>query len=217
MNKSVLIGLLVTSGAFLVGLGEWLMLYSPLGGYGLELGHANFLHPSLEQLSLGFYLGVLAAPIYILGYFWLAQVLELSKKMLWLFMTLAVVGFMSGVVWLGTNAYLGLIVHQIQVAPSVGLETILAQIDQLSGGLLQVVRVAVLLLSLMMSYFIFQRDTIYPRFMAFLPPFFLIAGVFMLYYFIPEFGGYLFPAALNVAHFIFFGLSTFIVYKHAKN
>ncbi len=73
-------GLIASVGAMVTGMGEWLMLFSPDMGYGAAAGHQNFLHPTPQQLELGFYLGVLGAPLYLLGYWHISQMLKLNLK-----------------------------------------------------------------------------------------------------------------------------------------
>ena len=205
-------GLLATLGAIVTGLGEWLMLYSPNMGYGAGAGHMNLLYPSVEQLKIGFYLGVLGAPMYVLGYWHVSKMLKLSTFWSWMMIGLATVGFMIGNVWLGTNAYLALIV---QASFNAGGETaglmqlLIFQIEQLSTPLLNIVRGIVFYLSLIIVISIIRKDTYYPLYFVLLVPFVLIIDVFIFFFMAPTLGNYFLPAALNVAHAIFFAVSTF--------
>lgn len=212
-------GLLATFGAAVTGLGEWLMLYSPTMGYGAGGGHMNFLHPSLKQLQIGFYLGVFGASMYILGYWHITKMLKLSGFWTWIMMTLATVGFMVGNVWLGTNAYLALVV---QGAFNAGGETaalmqlLILQIEHLSTPLLNIVRGIVFDLSLIMVVSIIRGNTYYPLYFILFVPFVLIVGIFIFFFTAPTLGNYILPAALNVAHTIFFAASTILAYRLSK-
>jgi len=195
------------------GIGEFFLLYSPDGGHGIAEGYRNFLHRTPGQLTLGFYLSALGAPLYILGYWHVVNMLKLNKCWCrWLIMGVAVFGFMSGLAWLLTNAYLGMIVHTIAAtdgAVALAMTTLLAQIDALSLPLLQVVRATVLLLSGFFIYFVWKKDTHYPRWMVAFNPFLLILLTFASILVIPDVAKYLVPEALNVAHVVFFATSSY--------
>lgn len=204
-----LTGLIATLGAVVTGTGEWLMLYSPTMGYGATAGHQNFLYPSPELLAIGFYLGILGAPLYVVGYWHIASMLKLQGAVKTGFISVAVFGFMIGSVWLGTNAYLGLL-------KQAGAEILLLQIEALSEPLLQIVRLAVLSLSVIMITQIWRGKTFYSRWVILLTPFLLILYVLALYLMWPTVGNYVLPAALNVAHSLFFALSTFWAFRYSK-
>lgn len=64
----ILTGLLGMLGALVTGIGEFFLLYAPELNHGAANDYANFLHPSEAKLKLGYYLSVLGAPFYIIGY-----------------------------------------------------------------------------------------------------------------------------------------------------
>ncbi len=207
-------GLIALFGAFITGLGEWLMLYSPEALYGYTKQHQNFLHPSLAQIKLGFFLGVIGAPVYILGYWHIAQMLKLKNLTYWIFMSLAVFGFMLGNVWLGTNAYIAFLIQAINTNMQVeSLQVVLNQIESLSEPLLQVIRICVLALSGITIWKILTTKTNYPKWVIFSAPFLVIIYIFLLYFLVPSIGNYFLPAALNVAHVIFFAFSSYFAYQ----
>ena len=47
----------------------------------------------------------------------------------------------------------------------------------------------------------------YPRWFAAFNPILLVLVSFLIYFVAPQIGGYLMPIAMNVAHFILFGMS----------
>jgi hypothetical protein len=60
---------------------------------------------------------------------------------------------------------------------------------------------------------IWRRQSGYPRWMVAFTPIVVLAAIFASYFLIPSVGVYLLPAAMNVAHVIFFGLSTWVVLR----
>ena len=90
------------------------------------------------------------------------------------------------------------------------------EIAALSEPLLQVVRVAVLGLSLVIAINIWRGNTYYPRWLVLGAPLVLMVYIFILFALIPSLGNYLLPATLNVAHSLFFAASTYFAYQAKK-
>lgn len=198
-------------GVSAVALGEWLMLYSPTGGYGAGAGYQNFLYPSELRLQWGFFLAVLAAPVYGLAYHVIAVALRLSKRWHIAVVGLAVFGFSVGNVWLGTNAYVAFLVQAAAAGSDVNAA--LAFINQLSDPLLQIVRVVVVSLYLVTIVTILRGHTAYPRWVALLAPAVLTGMIFVLYMVVPMVGSILIPAALNIAHVVFMAVTAFYLHR----
>lgn len=216
----VITGLLGMLAALLTGIGEYFLLYAPELNHGPKNNYANFLHPSEADLHRGYYLSALGAPLYIAGYWHIVGMLKAHKtKLGWFIMSLAVFGFMSGLGWLISNAYQGLLVQSIAAhtgEASAALSVVQTKVDGLSLPLLQVVRFQVLIMSAILAFAIFKYNTHYSRWMAIFTPFVLILLVFSTLLFMPAIGKYFVPEALNVAHFIFFTLSTLFALKAYK-
>lgn len=203
--------LVALAGVSLVTLGEWLMLYSPAGGYGATAGNTNFLYPSSERLQWGFFIAVLAAPVYVLVYHVIASALQLKKFWYSVMMALTVFGFSVGNVWLGTNAYLA---YALQLsAAGAPLTEMVTWLETLSTPLLQVVRIAVGALSLITIIAIIRGGTQYPRIATLATPLFIIPLIFVSYFIVPTLGTILLPAALNFAHVFFMGITVIVLYE----
>jgi len=161
-------------------------------------------------------MGVLGAPIYLLGYWHVSYMLKLTVKWRWIMMIFATLAFIVGSVWLATNAYIALMV---QASFNAGGETaalmqvLIRQVELLSLPLLGVVRLGVLGLSAITVFKIVKGDTHYPYWVIPLVPFMLIIYIFGFFFTAPNLGNYLIPAALNVAHTIFFIISTTLAYR----
>ena len=197
-------------GVTLVALGEWLMLYSPTGGYGALAGQQNFLHASPERIQLGFFLAVLAAPVYALAYAVIATALQLSTRWRLIMVGLAIFGFSVGNVWLGSNAYIAYIVQA--EAAGLPLGELRLAIESLSEPLLQVVRGSMAVLSLITIVAIVRGGTYYPRVAILATPLLLTIAIFALYVWVPTVGNIFLPAALNIAHSVFMLVTVFFIY-----
>jgi len=186
-------GLLGMLAALVTGMGEFFLLYAPELNHGPKNNFANFLHPSEADLHRGYYLGALGAPFYIAGYW--------------------------HIVWLLSNAYQGLLVQAIAAntgEAAAALTAVQNKVEHMSDPLLQVIRFQVMIMSVLLAICIFKFQTYYPRWMALLTPFVLILLTFSTLLFMPAIGKYFVPEALNVAHFIFFSLSTLFAFKAYK-
>ncbi len=209
----LLTGVLGALGALLVGTGEFMMQFSPAGGYEAA-DYGYFAQVPAWRLSFGHFLGALAAPLYLAGY--VHVYLAMRPAPMWLRNTvllLGIYGFVIGDVWLGSRVYLGLIVQ----AQAGGLDAtaLLAQAAAHNEPLIQVVRVVIGLASLLFVGAVLSRRTLYPRWMAAFSPIALLAAVFVSYAIIPAIGVYLLPTAMNIAHFTFFMLSMLVLARRA--
>lgn len=97
------------------------------------------------------------------------------------------------------------------------LSIVQGKVDAMSLPLLQVVRFQVLATSAILAVTIFRGQGYYPRWLALFNPFVLILLTFSTLLFMPKIGKYFVPEALNVAHFIFFTLSTIFAFKTYKS
>jgi len=206
-------GLLATAGALVVGVGEFMFQYSPRGGYE-EGDYLYFLDVSRWRLTFGHFLGVLAAPIYLVGYWHVAQMLRPAGK--WIsgsVLGLGIYAFAIGNVWLGGRVNLALTVQARETAPDAAkplLDALLHDISAHNEPLINIVRVLILVVSLLMAWGILTNRSYYPRWMVVFLPIVLLIAVFASYIIVPVIGGLLLPAAMNIAHFVFFALSTLI-------
>lgn len=204
-------GILAALGALIVGIGEFTFQFSPRGGYeGTD--YLYFLDVSRERLTFGHFLGVLAAPAYLVGYWHIAQMLRPAGR--WLAATvfgLGVYAFIIGDVWLGGRVNLALAVKAREMAPDTVrtlMSNLLSDISAHNEPLINIVRVLILIISILMVYGIFTGKSLYPRWIVIFTPIILLVQIFALYVLAPGIGVYVLPAAMNVSHLIFFGLST---------
>jgi len=107
MDKALLFtGIAGFFAALFVGIGEFTLQYSPLGGYEEE-GYGYFANVAKDRLTIGHFFSTLAAPLYILGYWHIGQMFIRGGSRIygWIITLLGGYAFMVGNAWLG-GAYL---------------------------------------------------------------------------------------------------------------
>lgn len=201
-NKSVIVGagLVGLLAATLVGIGEFLLHFDELARYGE--GFEFFKGVPVEQATTGHFIGVLGAPLYVVGCWHLYHMLRPANRTAALIAFFAMAyGFIIGVVWIGSRATASLIVNTIGADPA-SLE--LSLYDVRYETLLTVIRVAALVFSVIFIWLTLTGRTRYPKWCAVLNPIVLILLSFLVYVIAPSVGKYMMPIALNIAFFILF-------------
>ena len=206
-KKAVLwAGVAGLAAAVIVGMGEFLLHFDTLARYGE--GFEFFKGITNERATLGHFLGVLGAPLYVLGAWHLFKMLKPANE-LWArigFLAMAY-GCIVGGVWIGSRASAALIVNTIGADPG-SVELGLYELRY--ENLLTVVRIAALIFSVAFVWLVVTGRSHYPRWVAILNPIVLILVSFAIYAVIPPVGKYLMPIALNVAYFVLFLISIVI-------
>jgi hypothetical protein len=204
-------GIAATLGALVVGIGEFTFQFSPRGGYeGSD--YLYFLDVSRSRLTWGHFIAVLAAPLYLVGYWHIAHMLRPAAR--WLGATvfgLGIYAFIIGDVWLGGRVNLALTVKAREAATESSRALFSGLLNELSAHnepLINIVRVLLLVISILMVCGIISGKTPYPRWMIIFTPIVILIQIFSLYALAPNIGVYLLPAAMNIAHVIFFAFST---------
>ena len=207
----IVTGIVATLGALVVGIGEFTFQFSPRGGYeGSD--YLYFLDVSRSRLTWGHFIGVLAAPLYLVGYWHIAHMLRPAAR--WLGATvfgLGIYAFIIGDVWLGGRVNLALTVKAREAATESSRALFSGLLNELSAHnepLINIVRVLLLVISILMVCGIISGKTPYPRWVIIFSPIVIVIQIFSLYVMMPSIGVYLLPAAMNIAHAIFFAFST---------
>jgi len=202
-------GLLGLAAALVTGAGEFLLHFDPQARF--TDGLAFFEGISEQRSNIGHFLGVMGAPFYAVGACHIYLMLR-SSNATWalvLFVVMAY-GCALGGVWMGSRASISAIVNAPQYAD---LSHLVELYDLRYESLLQVTRVAVLVISIIYIWLVAKGGSNYPRWMAFANPIVLLLFSFIVYLIAPEIGKYLMPIALNVGFTIFFCLSLYFVRK----
>jgi len=206
MNWVKITGWMGLGAALLVGLGEFCLQYTPNGGIEDVNDYLYFNDISSERLSLGHFIAVLSAPLYLIGYWHLSKNLEPAGKFLsGAFFCIGAYAFAVGTAWIGQRFFIATTVHEI--AAGVDLKTQLTLFSEHNEPFVNVLRLAMLLVSIIWIKQILTGRTNYPKWMAIFSPIALLATMFALYFFETVIGLYVFPVAMNATHFIVFALS----------
>jgi len=211
-RELVITGILGLTAAILVGIGED-MLQFIVGGDYADPSYAYFGKIDPNSQTMGHFISVLAAPLYLVGYWHLSRMLEpASKRWSLIFFLVGAYAFVVGTAWMGGRINLALTVHEIQ-AGNAGLTGLLEKIAAHNEPLINVPRVAMVLLSIIWVPLILTGKTRYPKIMVLANPAIILGSIFSLYFSVPAIGVYILPAALNVTHFVIFSLSLWFAFK----
>jgi hypothetical protein len=196
---AVLTGAIGLLGAILTGAGEFILHYDALARFSAD---QFFIGISAERTNWGHFIAVLGAPLYLVGC-WHIHLMLRPANSRWSFIAFLVMayGFLVGIVWIGSRASISALIN---VPPSTDIEQLIALYDLRYETLLQVIRVAVLILSVIFIWLTLTGRSHYPKWMAILNPILLIVASFVVYVVAPDLGKYLMPIALNVAFAVFF-------------
>jgi len=157
-------------------------------------------------LSFGHFIAVLSAPLYMLGYWHLSKKLEpAGPKQAKLFFLIGAYAFAVGTAWIGQRFFLATTVHEI--AAGNDLKGLLTTFSEHNEPFVNVLRLAMLLVSILWIKLILTGKTAFPKWMAIFSPIVLLAIMFALYFFKTPIGIYVFPVAMNATHFIIFALA----------
>ena len=211
MSKSTIVvtGVIGLLGALLTGAGEFILHFDVLARFDVEY---EFLGGISEQRSnVGHFVAVLGAPLYLIGCWHIRLMLKPASDRwsLAAFLVMAY-GFAVGIVWIGSRASISALVN---MPVSTDMLHLIDLYNFRYETLLQVIRIAVLVLSIIFVALVVRGRSHYPRWVAALNPILLIVTSFVVFALAPTIGKYLMPIALNVAFFILFSASIAIANK----
>jgi hypothetical protein len=189
-----------------VGAGEFLLHFDPLARFSEGSDYRFMLAASEARQTWGHFLGVLAAPLYVVGCWHIYLMLKPANQR-WAFVgfLLSAYGFMVGADWISSRSSIGAITHlqesQSLLQPLVDLYVLRYE------SLLSVVRITTLLLSIIIVILAWSGKSHYHKAIAFFNPLVLLLLNFVIYLIAPEIGKYMMPIALNIGFGLFFILS----------
>jgi hypothetical protein len=206
-------GLLGLAAAIITGVGEFLLHYDSQARF--TDGLAFFQGISERRSNWGHVLGVMGPPLYALGAFHIFLMLK-SANTRWAFILFGIMayGCALGGVWMGSRASISAIVNAPQYAE---FGNLVALYDLRYETILNVTRVAILLVSVIYIWLTATGRSSYPRWITFFNPILLLLASFVIWLVAPQVGKYMMPIALNIAFFIFFVLSLVFVKRQQIN
>ncbi len=220
-RRAVLVaGLAGILASILVGAAEFSLHFTSSLDYGGP-EYEFFLGTSAARLTFGHFVAIFSAPLYFIGYWHLFQRLNpASEKTRLLLLGLGIYSFAIGAVWLGSRVYPAILVQAREAAANdAARDQIAALLNRASfynETILIGLRIGVLALSGVFVWLVASGKTSYPRWFAALNPILLVLACFLIYFLVPSIGGYLMPIAMNVAHFILFGVSTWLLIRETS-
>lgn len=208
----IITGLAGLLASVLVGTGEFLLHFDPLARY--DGSYVFFESVTESRATMGHFIGVLGAPLYLLGVWHIAKMLQPASK-LWSSIAFFVMsyGFMVGAIWIGSRASAAALVA---IGQDPATSALLILYDLRYETLLGVIRIAALVFSIIYISLVLTGRTAYPRWMAIFNPVVLILANFLIFWLLPDIGKYLMPIALNVSFFIIFAISIYIENNNHK-
>ncbi len=189
-------------GSVLVGVGEWMLHYLP-DGPGGEIAMLDDV--PLDRASQGHFLAIYAAPLYFAGYYGVMRIF--SSQSYWfsrLMMVIGIYAFAVGGIWIGSR-YFGAVAFQSVDQPD-ALGLLRAAFSSHYQSIVWVLRICIALISLLYIYLIYTNKIGLPRWLMIFNPVLILAFVLSTLLWLSPVGYHLAPAAMNVTHFIFFGM-----------
>lgn len=194
----VLSGVAGLAASLLVGAGEFALHFNPLGGYD-DPQYRFWLPIDQTRLDIGHWLTVFAAPLYLVGYWHLAEMLKPASRLFArIFFLVGAYSFVIGAVWIGQRLFLSWIAQA--VAAGEAAPALLSGLADRNELLIDLLRAAVALNSLIWIVLVASGRTWYPRWSVVFAPAILLALVFASYVWLRPVGVFLAPTAMNVAH-----------------
>ena len=215
MNKNrslVITGYIGLFAAVMVGIGEFLLHFDTLGRF--EGKYLFMMGIDSTRTTIGHFIGVLSAPLYIVGFWHLMKMLEpANEKIAKVAFAIMSYGIVIGAIWIGSRANISAIVN---TDLTINQEFLISLYELRYENLLQVTRISVLAFSGLFVWLVLTGRTLYPNWMAIFNPLLLILASFVFWIIMPSIGIYLMPIALNVAFAILFVLSIYFSHKINK-
>ncbi len=205
-RKILAFGFLGIAATLTVGVGEFLIHYSP-SGYAAVDNFQWLKTANSQHVIVGHYLMLIGLPLYIAGYYHIYLGIRVGNETLAkLILAIGIFAFMTGGVWAGSRAMLTEIVKSEN-------QLLLNYYKQHYEVLVNVLRIIIFLISVCWVTALVGTKTMYPKWMAFFNPIMILGLVFLTYLLIPGIGKFLVPTAMNVTHFIFFSFSILMIYN----
>lgn len=216
MKLTKTLGYLGLLASIIVGLGEYFLHES---AQILEHSKAYdfFKFVSLNNLTIGHFLAVIGLPFYFAGYIHIYRMLKSGNETLArVVLGLGFIAFAVGGIWIGSRASLGNIVHLKELMDATNYQNLLDHYTSHMEILVEVLRVVIATLSVVFVIAILRRGTYYKKWMAIFNPIVILLLVFSTMFWAKDLAKHLVPIAMNVTHFILFGLSLYQLNNHSK-
>lgn len=217
MKLTKALGYLGLVASLLVGLGEYFLHYS-VNILGNSENYEFFKFVPLSNFTIGHFLAVVGLPFYFAGYIHIYRMLRSGNEMLArIVLATGFVAFAVGGIWIGSRSSIGNIIHLKDVIDPLIYRNLLEHYTKHMEVLVEALRVVIALLSVIFVIAILKGGTYYKKWMAIFNPIVILLMVFSTLLWAEGLAKHLAPIAMNVTHFILFGLSLYHLSKLSKN
>jgi len=215
MNKTIstktllFIGLLAS---IFVGIGEFLIHFLPEG----PDGEISMLYKvPLDRASKGHFFAIYAAPFYFAGYYGLMRFFKSSNQFLaTLLFILGVLSFSYGGVYISSRYFAAEVFQRSMNTPD--FEFYLASYEKHYQSTVWALRICILSVSAVYTLLVLKNKVGMPKWLAIFNPIVLLILIISSLVWFKPLGVYIAPIAMNVTHFIFFGIILFQLNKQKQ-
>lgn len=186
----------------IVGIGEYLLHYVP-GGPDGEISMLE--HVPLGRASIGHFFAVFGAPLYFAGYYGLKKIYTPTSPLL---ATLLFIGgtlsFAIGGAWISSRYFAAEVLQRS--AGTADHDFYLQSYEEHYQVLVWALRILVTFVSVIYVKIILKNRQGFPKWLAIFNPIVLLLIVISSLFWCKPVGNHIAPIAMNVTHFIFFGI-----------
>jgi len=190
-------------GSFIVGIGEYLLHFLPDG----PPGEVSMLEEvPLSRASKGHFFSVIGVPLYFAGYYGLKEFFKKtsSTSLANLLFILGNLAFIVGGIWISSRYFGAEVLQRSQGTPDHAFY--LKSYEEHYQVLVWALRIVVAALSIVYVLLILKNHTGLPKWLALFNPIVLLIIIISSLFWFKALGVHIAPIAMNVTHFIFFGM-----------
>ncbi len=197
--------------SIIVGLGEYLLHYVPGGPHG-EIEMLEKV--PLNRACIGHFLVVFGAPLYYVGYLGLYKIFKSTSPLISsLLLIFGILSFSIGGVWISSRYYAA---DVFQNSPIELHDYFVNSYNSHYQVLVWVLRILVTFVSISYFTLILKNKIGIPKYYVLFTPIILLATIISTLFWFKAFGEHIAPIAMNVTHFIFFGMILIHLLKKEK-
>ena len=190
-------------GSVIVGIGEYLLHFLP-GGPGGEVSMLE--HVPLQRASMGHFVSLLGIPFYFAGYYGLKEFFKKVSSVRYanLLFILGNLAFIFGSIWISSRYFAAEVLQRSKGTADHAFY--LQSYEEHYQVLVWVLRIVIAALSISYIILILKNKNGIPKWLAIFNPIVLLLIIISSLVWFKPLGVHIAPIAMNVTHFIFFGL-----------
>ncbi len=195
-------------GSILVGIGEYLLHFLPDG----PPGEVSMLeHVPLSRASKGHFFSIIGLPFYFVGYYGLKEFFKKMSNASFanLLYALGNLAFIVGGIWISSRYFGAEVLQRSQGTADHAFY--LKSYEEHYQILVWALRIIIAGLSIVFVLLILKNHGGLPKWLAFFNPIILLIIIISSLFWFKPLGVHIAPIAMNVTHFIFFGVMLWAV------